>query len=92
MGKLTTALIGVAVAIGLLAARGARKGAKQVALPSPEPDNAARTSGGSSVSGMAILRNDPIDNGIAVRSPFDGDPGIVPTQPSSNGQESDRSL
>jgi hypothetical protein len=27
--------------------------------------------------GMVIRRNEPIDNGIAVHSPFQGDPGIV---------------
>jgi hypothetical protein len=26
---------------------------------------------------MVIWRNEPIDNGIAVHSPFQGDPGIV---------------
>ena len=92
MGKLTTALIGVAVAIGLLAARGARKGTKQVSPAPPEPNAAAKGGGGSATSGIVILRNDPIDNGIAVRSPFDGDRGIVRSQPSPGRQEPDHGV
>jgi len=26
---------------------------------------------------MVVLRNEPIDDGMAVRSPFNGDPGMV---------------
>ena len=82
MDRLTGGLLIVAVGIGLLAARDARRSGgrermEQQAksrMPPPSPKAAAERSD----SGMAILRNDHVDDGMAVRSPFKGDPGITP--------------
>ena len=81
MDRLTTILIIVAVAIAVLAARDARRPQSAAAAES-EPAQPVRTPPAGRPSqgiddGMVILRNDPIDNGMLVRSPFDEDPGIV---------------
>lgn len=76
MSKLAPALVGVAIAIGLLAARAARKAPQPQHVPAAPPEGAKKPEGAPS-SGMVVLRNGPIDNGIAVHSPFDGDRGIV---------------
>ena len=77
--KLTTALIAAALALYAFGARngrtssstgGAGKSAKADARP--EPSKSANID-----PGMVILRNDHIDDGIAIRSPFGGDPGIA---------------
>ncbi len=83
MDKLTTGLIAVAAAIGLIALRDARQRAAQDAPQgsgtSPVPP--ARPKATDIDPGMVILRNDHIDDGMAVRSPFKGDPGIVAPRP-----------
>ena len=75
MDRLTGALIAAALAIGAIALRGARRGTQS---PEPPPEGPPA---GTSLSGQhdrgIVLRNGPIDDGIAVRSPFRGDAGIV---------------
>ena len=66
--KLTTALITAAVALYALARR-----RSDTAPAAP----AANPSATSVDPGMVILRNEHIDDGIAVRPSFAGDPGIV---------------
>ncbi len=90
MDRLTTLLIGLAVGLGLLAARDARKGRRARASQEQavsDSNSAPRamaaeaqppTQAASAVGGV-VLRNDHIDDGIAVRSPFDGDRGITRT-------------
>ena len=78
MRKLTGGLIVGAMALGLLAVRYAHRavagdGAGQDSAVSPPANRAGHTLD----EGMVIRRNEPIDNGIAVHSPFQGDPGIV---------------
>jgi hypothetical protein len=79
MDKLTTGLIAVAAAIGLVALRDARQRAAQAAPQGSGTSSLppARPQAGDIDPGMVILRNDHIDDGIAVQSPFKGDPGIV---------------
>ena len=78
MGKLTGGLIVGAMALGVLAVRHVRRamagdGTEQDSAASPPRNRAGHTLD----EGMVIRRNEPIDNGIAVHSPFQGDPGIV---------------
>ena len=81
MDKLTIGLISVAAAIGLISARGARSSSTHPRATG----SGARTPSTPSTQaprhdidpGMAVLRNDHIDDGIAVRSPFDGDRGMA---------------
>ena len=93
MDKLTIGLISVAAAIGLISARGARSsstrpsaagtGARTPSASPPEPPRRDID------PGMAVLRNDHIDDGMAVRSRFDGDRGMV-RRPSSPGEKAGR--
>ena len=79
MDRLTGGLILAAVALGVLAARDARRPTARMDAPQvtisgtqtpPRP-----AAGGD--QGMVILRPEPIDNGMIVRSPFGEDNGIV---------------
>lgn len=80
MDRLTRILVGLAVGLGLLAARDARRAKKAQPTvppsqpPVPSPKGPGRASGDD---GMVIMRNEHIDDGIVVRSPFNGDPGMV---------------
>lgn len=93
MDKLTIGLISVAAAIGLISARGARSSSIQPAVAG----TGARTPSASPTEppardidpGMAVLRNDHIDDGMAVRSPFDGDRGMA-RRPSSPTEKTGR--
>ncbi len=85
MRKLTGGLIVAAMALGVLGVRNARRamasdGAGQDSAASPPGNRAGHTLD----EGMVIRRNEPIDNGIAVHSPFQGDPGIVAQGRSGN--------
>ena len=87
MKRLTGGLIVAAVALGALAVRNARRALRQqedevTLAPAPQPAAGARPPRDDS---MVIRRNEPLDNGIAVHSPFDGDRGIVRQAP-ANGQ------
>jgi hypothetical protein len=81
MDKLTIGLISVAAAIGLISARGARSSSTQ----SPVAGRAVYTPSASPAEppardidpGITVLRNDHIDEGMVVRSPFDGDRGMA---------------
>jgi hypothetical protein len=93
MDKLTIGLISVAAAIGLISARGARSLSTSPSVagsgartPSATPAEPLRR---DIDPGMAVLRNDHIDDGIAVRSPFDGDRGMA-RRPSSPGEKTGR--
>ena len=90
MDKLTIGLISVAAAIGLISARGARSSSTQspvagtgAGTPSASPDEPPRR---DIDPGMAVLRNDHIDDGMVVRSPFDGDRGLA-RRPSPPGDQ-----
>jgi hypothetical protein len=81
MSKLTGGLIVAAVALGILAVRNTRRdmAAKQNEQPAPPRIQQPAPDGHRPQDeGMIIQRNGPVDNGIAVRSPFNADPGIVP--------------
>lgn len=91
MDRLTRGLIVVAFAIGLMAARSARRrsedqrqAAPQAQTPREEPRPSSPVKHGQ---GMVILRNEHLDDGIAVRSPFNGDRGIAQD---TNGREDRR--
>ncbi len=93
MDKLTLGLITAAAAIGLISARGARSSSTRPSVagtgartPSASPDEPPRR---DIDPGMAVLRNDHIDDGIAVRSPFDGDRGMA-RRPSSPDEKTGR--
>ncbi len=80
MDRLTGILVGLAVGLGLLAARDARRAKKADRLsPATQPPAPrADASGARSIDpGMVIVRNDHIDDGMVVRSPFNGDPGMT---------------
>ena len=89
MDRLTIGLIIVAVAIGMLASRDARRSIQNVALardglqptatPEVKPEPKAMD------QDMVVLRNDHIDDGMVVHVPFDGDPGIVRPSTSEGG-------
>ncbi len=79
MDRLTGGLILVAVALGVLAARDARRPAARMDAPQATTSGAwtpTRPAAGGD-QGMVILRPEPIDNGMIVRSPFGEDNGIV---------------
>lgn len=79
MDRLTGGLILVAVALGVLAARDARRPSSRAEMPHPQTSGAqgpARPAAGGD-PGMVVLRPEPIDNGMIVRSPFGGDNGMV---------------
>jgi hypothetical protein len=88
MKKLTGGLLVAAVALGILAARNARRvlsgedTEQQAPPPAPQPATGNRQ---PQDQGMIIQRNEPLDNGIAVHSPFQGDPGIA-ANARSNGR------
>ena len=93
MDKLTLGLITAAAAIGLISARGARSSSTRPSAagtgartPSDSPPVPSRR---DIDPGMTVLRNDHIDDGIAVRSPFDGDRGMT-RRPSSPGEKTGR--
>ena len=93
MDKLTIGLISVAAAIGLISARGASSSVTRPSVagtgartPSALPPQPPRR---DIDPGMTVLRNDHIDDGIAVRSPFDGDRGMT-RRPSSPGEQTGR--
>ena len=80
MGKLTGSLIVGAIALGVLAVRNAGRAiaGDGAGPPQDSPASQPGNRGGHTLDeGMVIRRNEPIDNGIAVHSPFQGDPGIV---------------
>ena len=80
MGKLTGVLVVAAMALGVLAVRNARRAiaGEGAGYPQDSPPSPPRTTGGHTLDeGIVIRRNEPLDNGIAVHSPFQGDPGIV---------------
>lgn len=79
MNKLTGGLIIAAVALGILAARNARRDTTEKIGMQPIPPSTERPAiGKPKPEDQGIIqRNEPLDNGIAVRSPFNGDPGIV---------------
>ena len=81
MDRLTAALIAVGVGIGVLAMRQARR-SERPAAALPTATDAPVGSGRqgaerSGDNGMVVLRNEPIDNGMVVRSPFNEDPGML---------------
>lgn len=79
MDRLTGGLILVAVALGVLAARDARRpvaGTETLRAATSGAQTATRPAAGGD-QGMVILRPEPIDDGMIVRSPFDGDNGIM---------------
>ena len=81
MDRLTLGLVAVAVALGLLGSRDARRSRQNTSVmrdgvqPAAAPE--AKREAEKMDQGMVVLRNDHIDDGIAVRVPFDGDDGIV---------------
>lgn len=80
MDRLTKVLVGLAVGLGLLAARDARRAKQAGVVPSPaQPPWAPPPKGDDRKrdAGMVVLRNEPIDDAMVVRPPFNGDPGIV---------------
>ena len=93
MDKLTIGLISVAAAVGLISARGARSSSSRPSAAG----TGARTPSASPPEppwhdidpGMTVLRNDHIDDGMAVRAPFDGDRGMT-RRPSSPGEKTGR--
>jgi hypothetical protein len=87
MDRLTLTLIAVAVGLRSFAARDARQ-ARPAKQPMKKPATTPPKSWGTD-RGMMVLRNDHRDDGMVVRSPFRGDPGIVPSKPSSGTERSD---
>ena len=86
MGKLTGGLIVAAMAFGVLAMRNARRAIAGDGAGQDSPASPPGNRGGHTLDeGMVIRRNEPIDNGIAVHSPFQGDPGIM-----AQGRSGDR--
>ncbi len=80
MGKLTGGLVVTAMALGVLAVRNMRRASagNGAGPPQDSPASPPGKRGGHTLDeGMVIRRDEPIDNGIAVHSPFQGDPGIV---------------
>lgn len=81
MDKLTLGLVAAAAALGFFATRDARKAQGSVAPVDAgfQPERQPRQPAGRAMEddGMVVLRNDPIDDGMVVRSPFDGDRGIA---------------
>jgi hypothetical protein len=87
MDRLTLTLIAVAVGLRMFAAKDARQ-----AQPAKEPVRRPATTPPKSRGadrGMTVLRNDHRDDGMVVRSPFRGDPGIVPPKSGSDPERSD---
>jgi len=79
MDRLTGGLILVAVALGVLAARDARRpaaGTETLRAAISGTQTPPRPAAGAD-QGMVILRPEPIDDGMIVRSPFGGDDGIA---------------
>ena len=81
MDKWTLGLIAVAAALGFFASRDARKAHGSVSavasgshLESKSPSSVSRA---NTDDGMVVLRNEPLDDGMVVRSPFDGDQGMA---------------
>lgn len=70
-----------AVALGILAVRNALQSSaakhKDQQPPATPPQQPATDAAKPQDSGMVIQRNGPVDNGMAVRSPFNSDPGIA---------------
>ncbi len=81
MDKLTFGLVAAAAALGFFATRDARKTQGSVtpvaAGLQPEPPPRQLVGRATEDDGMVVLRNDPIDDGMIVRSPFDGDRGMA---------------
>lgn len=87
INKLTGGLIVAAVALGILAARNARRTTadKESMQQTPPPAQQPATGTRQPQDQGIVLRNEPLDDGIAVRSPFNGDPGIT-THARTNGR------
>jgi hypothetical protein len=82
MDKVTIGLIAIAAAIGWLAARDARAraAAMPVQITSTPRHDPKRTGDDRGV----VLRNESVDDNMAVQSPFDADRGMV-RRPAQDG-------
>ena len=83
MGRLTKLLLLGAAAVGLLVVRN-RGRAEEAEMPDAARQGGTRgapdgvpAADGKVARGMVVMRNDHIDDGMVVRSPFQGDPGMV---------------
>ena len=81
MDRITTGLIIAAVAIGVLSSQDARRSSdpetRGAETPRPTPPPPAGAVPKHADQGMIVMRNDHLDDGMAVHSPFDGDRGIT---------------